>query len=51
MIIPVYLATEIMGAGVYTAWVLATVYVGALGTAFVLRYANGKWKEIRIIEY
>jgi len=25
MIIPVYLATEIMGAGVYTAWVLATV--------------------------
>jgi MATE family multidrug resistance protein len=50
MIIPVYLATEIMGAGVYTAWVLATVYVGALGTAFVLRYANGKWKEIRIIE-
>ena len=51
MIIPVYLATEVMGAGIYTAWVLATVYVGTLGTAFALRYANGKWKEIRIIEY
>ena len=51
MIIPVYLATEVLGAGVYTAWVLATVYVGALGTAFMLRYRNGRWKEMRIIEY
>ena len=51
MIIPVYLATEVLGADVYTAWVLATVYVGALGTAFMLRYRNGRWKEMRIIEY
>ena len=51
MIIPVYLATEVLGAGVYTAWVLATVYVGALGTAFMLRYRNGRWKKMRIIEY
>ena len=51
MIIPVYLATEVLGADVYTAWVLATVYVGALGTAVMLRYRNGRWKEMRIIEY
>ena len=51
MIIPVYLATEVMGAGLYTVWILATVYVASLGTAFMLRYGNGKWKQMRIIEY
>ena len=51
MIIPVYLAIEVMGAGLYTVWILATVYVAALGTAFMLRYGNGKWKQMRIIEY
>ncbi len=51
MIIPVYLAIEVMGAGLYTVWILATVYVASLGTAFMLRYGNGKWKQMRIIEY
>jgi MATE family multidrug resistance protein len=50
MIIPVYLAVEIMGAGIYTAWTLATFYVCALGLAFMLRYRQGKWKKMRVIE-
>jgi MATE family multidrug resistance protein len=50
MIAPVYLAIEIIGAGIYTAWTLASCYVGALGTAFMLRYRNGKWKRMRVIE-
>jgi multidrug resistance protein, MATE family len=50
MIVPVYIALEVMGRGLYTAWTLATVYVCALGVAFMLRYRQGKWKKMRVIE-
>ena len=50
MIIPVYVAVEVVGAGIYAAWTLATVYVCALGLAFMLRYRQGKWKRMRVIE-
>ncbi|MBA3035479.1 MAG: MATE family efflux transporter [Desulfobacterium sp.] len=50
MIIPVYIAIEVMGAGIYTAWTLASFYAGALGMAFMLRYRQGKWKKMRVIE-
>jgi multidrug resistance protein, MATE family len=50
MIIPVYIAVEVMGQGIYTAWALATLYVCALGMAFMLRYRQGKWKTMRVIE-
>ncbi|MBW1851706.1 MAG: MATE family efflux transporter [Deltaproteobacteria bacterium] len=50
MIIPVYLAVEVINAGIYTAWTLATFYVSALGLAFMLRYRQGKWKKMRVIE-
>ena len=50
MIIPVYIAVEIFNAGIYTAWVLATIYICSLGFTFMMRYRNGKWKEMRVIE-
>ncbi len=50
MIIPVYTAVEIIGAGVYTVWILATVYICGLGVAFLLRYLHGNWKRMRVIE-
>jgi MATE family multidrug resistance protein len=50
MIAPVYVAVEVAGAGVYTAWTLATVYISALGVAFMLRYRQGRWKTMRVIE-
>ena len=50
MIAPVYIAVEIIGAGLYTAWTLATLYICALGLAFTLRYRQGKWKKMRVIE-
>ena len=50
MIIPVYLAIEVMGAGIYSAWTLASLYACALGLAFMLRYRQGKWKKMRVIE-
>jgi MATE family multidrug resistance protein len=50
MIGPVYLAVEVVGAGLYTAWTLATIYICALGIAFMLRYRQGRWKKMRVIE-
>ena len=50
MIIPIYVAIEVLGAGIYAAWMIATVYVCALGMAFMLRYRQGKWKRMRVIE-
>jgi MATE family multidrug resistance protein len=50
MIVPVYIAIEIIGAGLYTAWTLATIYICSLGLAFMLRYRQGKWKKMRVIE-
>ncbi|MDP6178587.1 MAG: MATE family efflux transporter [Desulfatiglandales bacterium] len=50
MIVPVYIAVEVIGAGLYTVWTLATIYISSLGIAFMLRYRQGKWKKMRVIE-
>jgi multidrug resistance protein, MATE family len=50
MILPVYVAVEVVGAGIYTVWTFATVYACALGVSFMLRYRHGNWKQMRVIE-
>ncbi len=50
MIAPVWASVEVFGAGLYTAWSLATLYVAALGLAFRWRYRQSKWKKMRVIE-
>jgi MATE family multidrug resistance protein len=50
MILPVYVAVEIVGAGIYTVWTFASAYACALGIAFMLRYRQGAWKRMRVIE-
>ena len=50
MIIPIYVAIEVIGAGLYTAWVILTIYICVLGVAFMLRYRSGKWKKMQVIE-
>jgi len=51
MITPMYVAVEILQAGLYTTWALATFYICALGIAFMMRYRQGKWKSMRVIEF
>ena len=51
MIAPMYVAVEILRAGLYTTWALATFYICALGIAFMIRYRQGKWKSMRVIEF
>jgi MATE family multidrug resistance protein len=48
--VPTYVAVEILGAGVLTAWAIGTIYVSVLGLAFYLRFRSGAWKSIRVIE-
>jgi MATE family multidrug resistance protein len=50
LIIPVYLAVEVLDAGLMIAWIFATAYVISLGVAFYLRFLGGKWKSMRVIE-
>lgn len=50
MVLPVYVAVEIAGAGIYTVWTFASAYACALGVAFMLRYRHGAWKRMRVIE-
>ncbi|MBU0533678.1 MAG: MATE family efflux transporter [Candidatus Omnitrophica bacterium] len=50
LVIPSYIAVIIFHKGVYTAWTIFTFYVIALGFAFLLRFIQGKWRTMRVIE-
>ena len=50
LILPVYVAIEIMESGLMMAWVFATVYVALLGITFYARFLGGKWESMRVIE-
>jgi len=51
LVIPVYLSVHVFGAGLYTAWFFATIYVIVLGGTFFLRFRQGRWKTMRVIEH
>lgn len=50
MAIPIYVAVGILNAGLYTAWSFVTLYVCLAAITFFLRFRNGRWKHIRVIE-
>jgi MATE family multidrug resistance protein len=49
MVVPTWLAWQ-LGWGLFWAWAFATAYVLALGTAMFLRFVQGKWQSMRVIE-
>ncbi len=51
LVLPVYLAVDVFGCGLYTAWFFATAYVIVLGCTFFLRFRQGRWKSMRVIEH
>jgi len=51
LVIPVYLAVDVFKAGLYTAWFFATAYIIVLGGTFFLRFRQGHWKTMRVIEH
>lgn len=50
MILPTYLAVRFFHGEIYTVWTIATLYVCALGLAFMFRYRQGTWRDMRVIE-
>jgi multidrug resistance protein, MATE family len=50
LVVPCFVAIRWLGASVYACWVIASLYVMALGVAFFLRYRQGKWESMRVIE-
>jgi MATE family multidrug resistance protein len=50
LVVPSYVAIVVFGLGLMIAWVFATAYVILLGITFYLRFLDGKWKAMRVIE-
>ena len=50
MVVPVFVLVEIFNADVYEVWICITAYIACLATAAGLRYRQGKWKSMRVIE-
>jgi len=50
MVIPIYIGVEILGWGIYACWIILTLYVLTLFSVSLLRYRQGKWKTIRLID-
>ena len=49
MVLPTWLVAR-RGGAVTTAWAFATLYICLLAGLFVWRFAQGKWKAMRVIE-
>ncbi|HET6452076.1 MAG TPA: MATE family efflux transporter [Spirochaetia bacterium] len=50
MVLPNFAAIRWFSAGIYVCWTLASAYVIVLAVAFFLRYRQGKWESMRVIE-
>ncbi len=50
LIFPSYLALVVFQKNLFYAWGSATIYISALGLVFYLRFLQGKWKAMRVIE-
>ncbi len=50
LVIPTYIALVIFHKDIYTAWIIASLYFSVLAIAFLLRFLQGKWKTMRVIE-
>ncbi|MEJ5342953.1 MAG: MATE family efflux transporter [Thermogutta sp.] len=45
-----WLGTEWFGAGLIFSWVVLTLWTCALGLIYLLRFVQGHWREMRVIE-
>jgi MATE family multidrug resistance protein len=50
LILPSFVAITWLSASVYVCWAIASLYVVSLGVAFFLRYRQGKWESMRVID-
>ncbi|QDT67256.1 Multidrug resistance protein NorM [Planctomycetes bacterium MalM25] len=45
-----WLAVEVLDAGLYGCWTLVSGWIMGLGLIFMLRFLQGKWRTMRVIE-
>lgn len=50
MILPIYVGVSFLGMGVYFAWACVTLFIVSLFTAALIRFHQGKWRAMRVIE-
>ncbi|HPC46994.1 MAG TPA: MATE family efflux transporter, partial [Deltaproteobacteria bacterium] len=50
LVLPTWIAVMVLGMGIMAAWAWATAYVILLGFVFFLRFLQGRWKTMRVIE-
>ena len=50
MLVPAWVGCVVLGAGVYYAWTMASLYVLLLGLLMRRRFRAGHWKAMRVIE-
>jgi MATE family multidrug resistance protein len=50
MVIPSYIASFYGEAGFFYSWYAATTFTVVLGIGFVLRFQQGRWKTMQVIE-
>jgi len=51
LIIPSYIVIVIMKRGLYTAWLIASIYIILLGFSYLTRFLTGRWKSMKVIEH
>jgi MATE family multidrug resistance protein len=50
LILPTWLSLTVFHRGLYTVWTIAITYWSCLGLVFLLRFRQGKWKSMKVIE-
>ena len=45
-----YLAVEQWNLGIYGCWTIIASWIGGMGVVYFLRFLQGKWKSMRVIE-
>ncbi len=50
LVVPTYVAVTFFDAGLYTVWVIISLYIAMLAMSFYARFRVGKWKHMRVIE-
>jgi len=50
MVLPVYIGITYFQMGIYYAWICTTLFITALFTISFLRYRQGKWEKMLVVE-
>lgn len=49
-IIPGYIVIEVLSLGIYSAFMCGTTFMAILGITYLIRFRQGKWQKMKVIE-